>query len=680
MIIGFDFQPLVQRASGGEVQWMKGIIRAYSKQFPKDQILLFYPEDFSLELPQSSSVESITADRHMLHGIESEILRSRSVDVLVRSYPTISHPIFPMERQIAVIPDMQFAEQPEFSDAEVLRHRRLAFGRLLSEVGAVATMTEFSRESILRYPWTVCGDVFLMPPAVDLDIMTETSEGAKTNAAWEGAVAAFSSFFFMPANSWPSKNHRRLFEAFVLALPKLPAGTGLVLSGAGKEWPKVLSGFEHLPIRYLGYLSRSEVARLYRRARALVFFSKYEGFGIPLLEAFYFGTPVVCSNIEALVEVGKDAVLSCSPNDVSAMSEQMVRVATDAGLRQALIERGKRRLRSFSWEESAQALHDAIRRVEASARAERPIALNGGFDGRLSVIIDASFNDPAEEAIRAVLSQSHPDWELLVVSADRYRSKELPDDPRVRLVIDKNPNGAVRGATALAMASGDGRIYLRPDCILDKHALSQIAARFREDPASDVIACATVSTGPGGDVLSGWSMPLHPSESIDPRLPCNFALESDLLANLGRDFRTVRPLVAWRRRIEAVESGFDRELPFAFDVEYWLRLMGAGGNVGVINDSLASICVSDDPVGARFWYNVMRDCERIAERRQIGLSKRFFQLLNHRRQGLDPAAIRSRRRLPSVLGWCDYQIYRARQTWAEVAHYVQRVCAEKDAK
>ena len=320
MIIGFDFQPLVQRASGGEVQWMRGVIHAYAKRFPDDRILLFDPEDFSLELPRCPSIERICADRHVLHELESDILRSRSVDVLVRTYPTVTHPIFPMERQIVIIPDMQFAERPEFSSPETLRHRRLAFGRVLSEVGAVATMTEFSRESVLHYPWTVCRDVFLMPPAVDFDIIAETPEKSKTNAAWEEAVTAFSSFFFMPANSWPGKNHRRLFEAFALAQPRLPAGTGLVLTGAGNEWPKLLSGFEQLPIRHLGYLSRPDVARLYRRARALVFFSNYEGFGMPLLEAFHFGTPVACSNIAALAEVGKDAVLSCAPDDVPAMA------------------------------------------------------------------------------------------------------------------------------------------------------------------------------------------------------------------------------------------------------------------------------------------------------------------------------------------------------------------------
>jgi glycosyltransferase involved in cell wall biosynthesis len=664
MIIGFDFQPLVQRASGGEVQWLRGIIIAYARQFPEDRILLFDPEDFSLELPQFPSVERITATRHALHEVESDILRARGVDVLIRTYPTITHPVFPMERQIVVVPDMQFAERSEFADAEILRHRRLAFGRMLSEVGAVATMTDFSLASILHYPWTVCSDVFLMPPAVDPDIVSTAPQRSPTNATWEKEIQEFARFFFMPANSWPSKNHRRLFEAFALARSRLPAGTGLVLTGAGGEWPKLLSETGHLPIRHLGYLSRSDIANLYLRAQALVFFSNYEGFGMPLLEAFHFGTPVVCSNIAALAEVGKDAVLSCAPDDVQGMSDQMVRIIADSGLRQVLAARGKERLKNFSWEKSARALHDAVRRVEMRARGERPAAQVARFGGRLTVILDADLGGSVAPAAQAVVSQSHLDWELLVVSRASCRPEGLPEDARIRLVAEDDPNAAERGTRALAAATGDGRIYLRPDCILGEDALSRIAARFREDAASDIVACGTVAINRRDEVLSGWSLPVHSSESIDLRSVENFVFESDLLANLGRDFRGVRPLVAWRRRIEAIAPGFDRAMPFAFDMAYWLRLVNAGGTLAVINDSLASICMSDDSTRARYWYHVMRDCERLATRRQVALDKGFFRLLDHRRMGLDPTVTRAWRRLPSVMGWCDYRIYRARLRWA----------------
>ena len=152
--------------------------------------------------------------------------------------------------------------------------------------------------------------------------------------------------------------------------------------------------------------------------------------------------------------------------------------------------------------------------------------------------------------------------------------------------------------------------------------------------------------------------------------------ERDLLTTLARDFRAVRPLVAWRRRIEALGPGFDQELPFAFDIEYWLRLINAGANFAVINDCLATICLIDDSISARFWYQVMRDCERIAGRQQpaFKLHKSFFRLRSHRRQGLEPTVTRASRMLPKALGWCEYRSYRARQNWTELARRIRRSC------
>jgi len=77
---------------------------------------------------------------------------------------------------------------------------------------------------------------------------------------------------------------------------------------------------EDLAIVHLGYVPHIQVAALFSNATALAYFSLFEGFGMPLLEAFHHGTPVICSNTTSLPEVGGDAVLSCDPTDVPAMA------------------------------------------------------------------------------------------------------------------------------------------------------------------------------------------------------------------------------------------------------------------------------------------------------------------------------------------------------------------------
>jgi hypothetical protein len=113
----------------------------------------------------------------------------------------------------------------------------------------------------------------------------------------------------------------------------------------------------------LGFVRRAFLQVLLSRARALIYFSLFEGFGMPLLEAFAANLPVACSDTTSLPEVGGDAVLLCDPTDVRSMSNAMVQIAEDESLRARLTARGKARLSLFSWSDSAAQLVNACARV-----------------------------------------------------------------------------------------------------------------------------------------------------------------------------------------------------------------------------------------------------------------------------------------------------------------------------
>jgi glycosyltransferase involved in cell wall biosynthesis len=109
--------------------------------------------------------------------------------------------------------------------------------------------------------------------------------------------------------------------------------------------------------------SDADLARAYRGARALVYPSAYEGFGIPPLEAMSVDCPVACSVASSLPEVVGDAALGFDPSDLDAMRSAMERVAGDESLRAALIERGRQRVRQFSWERCATTTAAVYRRL-----------------------------------------------------------------------------------------------------------------------------------------------------------------------------------------------------------------------------------------------------------------------------------------------------------------------------
>lgn len=101
----------------------------------------------------------------------------------------------------------------------------------------------------------------------------------------------------------------------------------------------------------------------YRNATAFVCPSKYEGFGIPLLEAMNFGCPVVCSHVSSIPEVVGNAGEYFSPYDLCSMMEAIHRVVLNASRREELIALGRNRLNHFSWEKCAQETYDVYRAI-----------------------------------------------------------------------------------------------------------------------------------------------------------------------------------------------------------------------------------------------------------------------------------------------------------------------------
>jgi glycosyltransferase involved in cell wall biosynthesis len=129
------------------------------------------------------------------------------------------------------------------------------------------------------------------------------------------------------------------------------AGVNLVV--AGSATPR--AGAE-----FVGRVSDSELAELYRGAQAFIDPSLYEGFGYGVLEAMASGTPVVASNVTSIPEiVGEDGLL-CPPEDVDAFASALRRVVEDDELRATLRTRGLSRAATFSWERTGAELSGAI--------------------------------------------------------------------------------------------------------------------------------------------------------------------------------------------------------------------------------------------------------------------------------------------------------------------------------
>jgi glycosyltransferase involved in cell wall biosynthesis len=117
---------------------------------------------------------------------------------------------------------------------------------------------------------------------------------------------------------------------------------------------------------FTGRLPIEELCRATASAMVMTYVSYFEGFGIPILEAFAAGVPVITSNVTSMPEVAGDAAILVDPFDVEEISSAMKNIAENESLRENLIQKGFQRCKAFSWDVSAQNLWRSIEKTMAS--------------------------------------------------------------------------------------------------------------------------------------------------------------------------------------------------------------------------------------------------------------------------------------------------------------------------
>ncbi len=568
MKIGIDLRPLAGGESGGIAPHVKGVLEAMMRAHPEDHFhvfcTIFSRSLLDCDLP---NVTARTFPAFNFYCQLDAVAADGGIDVLFRAFPTPGGPAFPMHRQIVVAPDLQHEAMSDFFDPEILRGRRKAFNLALSSAGAIGTSTRFGRKTILDHPWTLCRDVFLMPPALRHD-QSHVERGDLTDA--ERALAPTGRYFFFPANLWPHKNHRRVLGAMRRVASRHP-DVSLVLSGHPEGWTQLASDFADVPARHVGFVSARMLRHLYQHAMALCFFSLYEGFGMPLLEAFDAGCPVLCSNTTSLPEVAGDAALTVDPTDEPAIAAAMLRALDEPDLRRALIDRGRDRASLWDWRRSARNLHDACLRVAGRADRGEVIVTE---PPRVS-IVTPSYNQGRflRRTIESVLTQDYPHIDYRVIDGGSTdESVEILQGYGDRFPWVSERDRGQTHAINKGFERADGRIraYLNSDDVLKPGAVAAAVEYFRARPWIDMIYGRADYIDEFGGKIGDY-----------PTSPYSFA-------HLVNECMVCQPATFWTRRIAERVGPFDESLHFGMDYDYWLRIDRFGGVIEHVDQSLAA--------------------------------------------------------------------------------------------
>ena len=159
------------------------------------------------------------------------------------------------------------------------------------------------------------------------------------------------------------KNTRQIIEAFTII--KKSVDLQLVLVGnPGVGYHHIKKAIKQCPYKEdiitFNFLEKEKLAGLMKNAGVFVFPSLYEGFGLPLLEAFSLGVPTVSPNIEALKEIGHGAACYVDPLDNNSLAEAVIKIINNTGEQIKYSQEGKERAAFFSWEKTAKETWSAI--------------------------------------------------------------------------------------------------------------------------------------------------------------------------------------------------------------------------------------------------------------------------------------------------------------------------------
>lgn len=599
-IVSVDLYPFIAGISGGIIPWVEGVLRELVGKYENINLVMFGRSETSpININHKNVIYiNLEDDINLYYSKLTDVFGEIGSHILIRTYPLEFHPNIPAAKQIFVIPDMQHEFYPQFFDENTLRSRRKAFGYALSSAGAIATMTNHSKSTIINNEWAMCDDIFLMPAALPQELEIDP-----THINIDRYISGFDEYFYMPANLWSHKNHNKLIKAFEIAANQMPKKTGLILSGNPDGFNELVKGRENLPIKHVGYVKREEVAALIKNAKALVYFSLFEGFGMPLLEAFYHKTPVLCSNTTSLPEVGGDAVLTCDPENIDEMSKLMVMI-DNKDTANELVKRGSIQFNKYSWDISASSLYEAIVRLEnKEIICKRP---------NLISIIMPTYNHAKfiKESIDSVLTQSFLNYELIVIDGgSNDGTVEILKSYGNRLTfISEKDNGQANAINkGMKIANGDILCYLNSDDLFTKDALSKVVSFFEANQHCDLVY------GKGEYIdIHGAFLGMYKS--------ADYSFE-----RLTEDCCICQPAAFWRRRIANRVGEFNELLQTAMDYEYWLRIANAGGIIIHADETYAKSRLHEDAKTLKMREIIFKEIFQICSKECGYVSESYFR-------------------------------------------------------
>ena len=274
--------------------------------------------------------------------------------------PHFNIPLFPIrsEKRITTIHDAYHLAYYKYLSLSQKIYAKTVINAALKISDKIITVSNFSKKELLQYTHLIYKD--------KIEVIYNGISDKKSDENNKNVSVNPYPYILYVGNIKPHKNLENALEAYALFLKKHSEITNKPLfkivgkrdgfiNGSQDRLKKILDNNPVLNefVVFTGFVSDIELNKLYSEALAFIFPSKYEGFGLPLLEAMRANCPVLASNIPPIREICGDSVLYFDPESINDISEKISLIYFSEDLRKELMNKGDRIYKKYLWEASA---------------------------------------------------------------------------------------------------------------------------------------------------------------------------------------------------------------------------------------------------------------------------------------------------------------------------------------
>ncbi len=347
-------------------------LKRITQNHPEHEFIFIFDRKYDEEFIFSNNIKPVIASPQARHPILWYLYFEHSIPKILKKYkadlflsPDGWTSLKTNVKTLSVIHDINFEYNPEYLPFSHRIYCKSFFPRFADKSTRIATVSEFSKNNIAELYNIDKNKIDVVYNGVNDKYKPL---GEQENILTRQVYSKGLPYFLFLSSIHPRKNLSNLLKAYDIFMKKTSAKMNLLICGSRFWWTKemdtTLKNMQYKDnVIFIGRLEEEELKKVLSAAFAMTYVSFFEGFGIPILEAFSSEIPVITSCTTSMPEVGKDAVLYTNPESHNSIADEMIRLYKDNDLRNMLILKGRKQKEEFSWDITADKLWESIEKT-----------------------------------------------------------------------------------------------------------------------------------------------------------------------------------------------------------------------------------------------------------------------------------------------------------------------------